>query len=50
MDSAFLLSLLAFFSVFNYLLSALISSKSKKKAKDFFPSPALASKLAFSAV
>jgi hypothetical protein len=41
MDSAFLLFLLAVFSGFNCLLSALISSK--KKAKDFFPGPALAS-------
>jgi hypothetical protein len=43
MDSAFLFLLLAVFSGFNcgYLLSALISSQ--RKAKDFFPGPALAS-------
>jgi hypothetical protein len=33
MDSAFLFLLLAVFSGFNYLLSALISSKRKRKAK-----------------
>jgi hypothetical protein len=43
MDSAFLFLLLAFFSGFNCLLSALISSKRQMKAKDFFPGPALAS-------
>jgi hypothetical protein len=42
MDSAFLFLLLAVFSGFNCLLSALISSK--KKAKDFFPGPAFVSK------
>jgi hypothetical protein len=42
MDSAFLFLLLAVFSGFNSLLSALISSKSK--AKDFFPDPDLALK------
>jgi hypothetical protein len=42
MDSAFLFLLLAVFSGFNCILSALISSK--RKAKDFFPGPALASK------
>jgi hypothetical protein len=49
MDSAFLFLLLAVFSGFNYscLLSALISSKRKRKAKDFFPGPGLASKQAF---
>jgi hypothetical protein len=48
MDSAFLVLflLLAVFSGFNYLLSALISSKRKRKDKDFFPGPALASKQA----
>jgi hypothetical protein len=46
MDSAFLFLLLAVFSGFNcsYILSALISSK--RKAKDFFAGPALASKQA----
>jgi hypothetical protein len=46
MDSAFLFLLLAVFSGFNCncLLSALISSKRTRKAKDFFPGPALASK------
>jgi hypothetical protein len=37
--------LLAAFSGFHCLLGALISSK--RKAKDFFPGPALASKQAF---
>jgi hypothetical protein len=41
MDSPFLFLLLAVFSGFNFLLSALISSK--RKVKDFFPVPALAS-------
>jgi hypothetical protein len=45
MDSAFLFLLLAVFSGFNCILSALISSK--RKAKDYFPGPALASKQAF---
>jgi hypothetical protein len=44
MDSAFLFLLLAVFSGFNCLLSALISSKRARKPKDFFPGPALASK------
>jgi hypothetical protein len=44
MDSAFLFLLLAVFSGFNCLLSALISSKRQRKAKDFFPGSALASK------
>jgi hypothetical protein len=44
MDSAFLFLLLAVFSGFNYLLSALISSKRTRKAKDFFLGPALSSK------
>jgi hypothetical protein len=44
MDSAFLFLLLAVFSGFNCLLTASISSKTKRKAKDFFPDPALASK------
>jgi hypothetical protein len=35
--------LLAVFSGFNCLLSALISLKRKNKVKDFFPGPALAS-------
>jgi hypothetical protein len=48
MDSAFLFLLLALISGFNFLLSALISSK--RKAKAFFLGPALASKQAFSAV
>jgi hypothetical protein len=43
MDSALLLFLLAVFSGFNYLLSALISSKRKMNAKDFFPVLDLAS-------
>jgi hypothetical protein len=38
--------LLAVFSGFNCLLSELISSKRKRKAKDFIPGPALASKQA----
>jgi hypothetical protein len=42
MDSVFLFLMLAVFSGFNFLLSALISLKSK--AKDFFPVPALVSK------
>jgi hypothetical protein len=42
MDSDSLFLLLAVFSGFNCLLSALISSK--RKAKDYFPGPALASK------
>jgi hypothetical protein len=42
MESAFLFLLLTVFSGFNCLLSALISSK--RKAKDFFPGTALASK------
>jgi hypothetical protein len=48
MDSAFLVLFLLFavFSGFNCLL-ALISSKRKYKAKDFFPGVALASKQAF---
>jgi hypothetical protein len=48
MDSAFLFLflLLAVFSGFNCLLSALISSKMKHEAKDFFPDPDLASKQA----
>jgi hypothetical protein len=45
MDSAFLYLLLAVFSGFNCLLSALISSKNK--AEYFFTGPALASKQAF---
>jgi hypothetical protein len=44
MDSAFLFLLLAVFSGFNCLLSELISSKRTRKAKYFFPGPALASK------
>jgi hypothetical protein len=36
MDSAFLFLLLAVFSSFHCLLSALISSKRERKAKDFF--------------
>jgi hypothetical protein len=46
MDSAFLVPLLtaAVFSVFNCLLNALTYSKRKRKAKDFFPGLALASK------
>jgi hypothetical protein len=49
MDSAFLVLflLLAVFSGFNHLLSAFISSKMKRKAKDLFPGSALASKQAF---
>jgi hypothetical protein len=49
MDSAFLVLflLLAIFSGFNCLLSALISSKRQRKAKDFSPSPALASELTY---
>jgi hypothetical protein len=49
MDSAFIFLLLAVFSGFNcsFLLSALISSKKKRKAKDLFLGPALASKKAF---
>jgi hypothetical protein len=49
MDSAFLVLflLLAVFSGFNRLLSALISSKRKHEAKDFFLGPALASNHAF---
>jgi hypothetical protein len=46
-DSVFLFLLLAIFSGFNCILSALMSSKRKRKAKDFFPGPALASKKAF---
>jgi hypothetical protein len=46
MDSALLFLLLSVFSGFNYMLSALISSKRKQNAKDLFPSPALASKKA----
>jgi hypothetical protein len=46
MDSAFLFLLLAVFSGFNCLLSALISSKRNEKANKFFPGPALASKQA----
>jgi hypothetical protein len=48
MDSAFLVLflLLAVFSGFNCLLSTLVSSKRKMKAKDFFPGSALASKQA----
>jgi hypothetical protein len=42
-NSAFLFLLLASLSGFNCLLGALISSKRKRKAKDFFPGPALAS-------
>jgi hypothetical protein len=45
MDSAFLLLLLAVFSGFSCLLSALISSTSK--AKDFFAGPSFASKRVF---
>jgi hypothetical protein len=50
MDSAFLLLKLTVLSGFNCLLSTLISSK--RKAKEFFPDPAMASKQAlfFSAV
>jgi hypothetical protein len=48
MDSAFLFLLLVVFSGFKCLLSALISLK--RKPKDFFPSPYLASKKVFSAV
>jgi hypothetical protein len=44
MDSAFLFLMLAVFSGFNCLFSALISSKMKMKAKDFFLGSALASK------
>jgi hypothetical protein len=44
MDSAFLFLLLVVFSGFNFLLSALITSK--KEAKDYFPGSALASKQA----
>jgi hypothetical protein len=40
--------LLASFSGFNFLLSALISSKKNRKSKDFFPGPNLASNQAFS--
>jgi hypothetical protein len=47
MDSAFLFLLLAVFSGFNCILSALISSNSKGKAKDFSPGPDLASKQDF---
>jgi hypothetical protein len=39
--------LLAIFSGFNRLLSALISLKRNRNAKEFFPGPALASKKAF---
>jgi hypothetical protein len=46
MDSSFLFFLLAVFSGFNCLLSALISSKRKMKAKDFFLGPVFASKQA----
>jgi hypothetical protein len=50
-DEVFSLSLLtlllAVFSGFNCLLSAFISSKWKRKAKKFFPGPALVSKQAF---
>jgi hypothetical protein len=42
MDSAFLFVLLAVFSGFNCLLSALISSKRIWKSKGFFPGPTLA--------
>jgi hypothetical protein len=49
MDSVFLFLLLTVFSGFNCLLSALISSRRTRKAKDFFLGPALASKQAFSA-
>jgi hypothetical protein len=44
-DSAFLFMLLAVFSGLYCFLSAFISSK--KKAKEFFPDQALASKRAF---
>jgi hypothetical protein len=47
MNSAFLFLLLAVFSGFKCLLSALISSKKKYETKDFFPGPALASKQDF---
>jgi hypothetical protein len=39
--------LLAVFSGFNLLFGALISLKRKRKAKDFFTDPDLASKKAF---
>jgi hypothetical protein len=45
MDSVFLFLLLVVFSGFNFLLSALISSK--MKPKDIFPYPDLASKPGF---
>jgi hypothetical protein len=49
MDSAFLFPLLTACSLFRlqFPLSALISSKRQRKAKDFFPGSALASKQAF---
>jgi hypothetical protein len=52
MDSAFLVLflLLAVFSGFNCLLSALISSKRNKKAKDFFSGAALLQSKPFCAV
>jgi hypothetical protein len=50
MDSAFLLMLLAIFSGFNRLFPLGILTSSKKKTKDFFPGPTLASKQAFSAI
>jgi hypothetical protein len=46
-DSALLFLLIAVFSVFNFLLSGLISTKMKRKAKDFLPDPALTLKQAF---
>jgi hypothetical protein len=45
MDAAFVFLLLAVFSVFKCHLSALISLK--RKTKDYFPGPSLASKQAF---
>jgi hypothetical protein len=45
MDSALIFLLLTVFSHFNCLLNALFSSK--RKAKDYFPAPALASKQNF---
>jgi hypothetical protein len=47
MDSSFLFLLLAVFSGFTCLLSALIYSKRARKTKGFFPGPALASKQAY---
>jgi hypothetical protein len=46
-DSVFLFLPLAVFSGFNCHLCSLISSKRKRKAKDFFMGSAMASKRAF---